>query len=125
MKKLPKISESEWLVMRVLWAKGEATANEIVSELAGKTKWNHRTVKTLITRLTAKGALRFKKDGRMYRYYPAVAQADCVRMERKSFVRQVYGGTVKPMLAAFIEDAQLSEQDITELKRILEQKGRQ
>ena len=125
MKKLPKISESEWLVMRVLWAKGEATANEIVSELAGKTKWNHRTVKTLITRLTAKGALRFKKDGRMYRYYPAVAQADCVRMERKSFVRRVYGGTVKPMLAAFIEDAQLSEQDITELKRILEQKGRQ
>jgi BlaI family penicillinase repressor len=125
MKKLPRISESEWLVMRVLWSKGEATANEVVEELAGRTKWNPRTVKTLITRLTAKGAVKFKKEGRMYRYYPAVGQADCVRMERKSFVRRVYGGTMKPMLAAFIEDAELSPQDISELKKILEQKGKE
>ncbi len=125
MKKLPRISESEWLVMRVLWSKGEATANEVVQELAGRTKWNPRTVKTLITRLSGKGAVKYKKEGRMYRYYPAVGQADCVRMERKSFVRRVYGGTMKPMLAAFIEDADLSPQDISELKKILDQKGGQ
>jgi len=125
MKKLPRISESEWLVMRVLWSKGEATANEVVEELAGRTKWNPRTVKTLITRLSGKGAVKYKKEGRMYRYYPAVGQADCVRMERKSFVRRVYGGTMKPMLAAFIEDAELSPQDISELKRILEEKGKE
>ncbi|UCG47754.1 MAG: BlaI/MecI/CopY family transcriptional regulator [Phycisphaerales bacterium] len=125
MKKLPRISESEWLVMRVLWSKGEATANEVVEELAGRTKWNPRTVKTLITRLSGKGAVKYKKEGRMYRYYPAVGQADCVRMERKSFVRRVYGGTTKPMLAAFIEDADLSPQDISELKKILERKGKE
>jgi BlaI family penicillinase repressor len=123
MKKLPRISESEWLVMRVLWSKGEATANEVVEELASRTKWNPRTVKTLITRLTGKGAVKFKKEGRMYRYYPAVREADCVRMERRSFVRRVYGGTMKPMLAAFIEDAELSGEDISELKKMLEQKG--
>ena len=125
MKKLPRISESEWLVMRVLWSKGEATANEVVEELAGRTRWNPRTVKTLITRLTGKGAVKFRKEGRMYRYYPVVAQADCVRMERKSFVRRVYGGTMKTMLAAFIKDAELSKKDIAELKRILEQKGKE
>lgn len=125
MKKLPKISESEWLVMRVLWSKGFATANEVVDELAGKTRWNPRTVKTLITRLTKKGAVRFRKEGRMYRYYPTVGESECVRMERHSFVRRVYGGTMKPMLAAFIEDAELSSQDISELKRILEQKGKE
>ncbi len=123
MKTLPKISESEWLVMRVLWSKGSLTANEVVRELAGKTKWKPKTIKTLITRLMKKGAVKFEKEGRKYRYYPAVSEAECVRMERRSFVRRVYGGTTRPMLAAFLEDAKLSAEDISELKKILEQKG--
>jgi BlaI family penicillinase repressor len=122
MKKLPKISESEWLVMRVLWSNGPLTANEVVKELTGKTKWKPKTIKTLITRLMNKGAVKFEKEGRKYRYYPAVSQAECVRMERRSFVRRVYGGTTKPMLAAFLEDAKLSAEDISELRKILEQK---
>jgi len=122
MKTLPKISESEWLVMRVLWSKGPLTANEVVKELTGKTKWKPKTIKTLITRLMKKGAVKFEKEGRKYRYYPAVSQAECVRMERRSFVRRVYGGTTKPMLAAFLEDAKLSAEDISELRKILEQK---
>ena len=122
MKTLPKISESEWLVMRVLWSNGSLTANEVVKELSGKTKWKPKTIKTLITRLMKKGAVKFEKEGRKYRYYPAVSEAECVRMERRSFVRRVYGGTTKPMLAAFLEDAKLSAEDISELRKILEQK---
>ncbi|MCH8118950.1 MAG: BlaI/MecI/CopY family transcriptional regulator [Planctomycetes bacterium] len=122
MQKLPKIPESEWLVMRVLWSKGPLTANEVVKELTGKTKWKPKTIKTLITRLMKKGAVKFEKEGRKYRYYPAVSEAECVRMERYSFVRRVYGGTTRPMLAAFLEDAKLSAEDISELKKILEQK---
>jgi len=125
MKTLPKISESEWLVMRVLWSNGSLTANEVVKELSGKTKWKPKTIKTLITRLMKKGAVKFEKEGRKYRYYPAVSEAECVRMERRSFVRRVYGGTTKPMLAAFLEDAKLSAEDISELRKILEQKGKE
>lgn len=123
MKKLPKISESEWLVMRVLWSKSPLAANEVSEQLAGKTKWKPKTVKTLIDRLTRKGAVRFEKEGRRYRYYPAVAEAECVATARRSFVRRVYGGITKPMLAAFLEDAELSTEDISELKNILEQKA--
>ena len=123
MKKLPKISESEWLVMQVLWSRGKLTANEVVEELAGRTKWKPKTVKTLINRLLKKGAVKFRKEGRKYRYYPAVSQAECVGTESRSFIQRVYGGAARPMLAAFLEDAELSAEDIAELKQILEQKG--
>lgn len=122
MKKLPKISESEWLVMQVLWSRGVLTANEVVEELTGKTKWKPKTVKTLINRLVKKGAVKFSKEGRKYRYYAAVSQAKCVHTENRSFVQRVYGGAARPMLAAFLEDAKLSAEDIAELKKILEQK---
>jgi BlaI family penicillinase repressor len=123
MKKIPKISESEWRVMQVLWSKGPLTANQVVEELAEKTKWKPKTIKTLINRLTKKGAVRFQKDGRRYRYYPAVSESKCVRTETRSFLRRVYGGAARPMLAAFLEDAELSPDDVAELKKILEQKG--
>lgn len=123
MKKLPKISESEWLVMRVLWLKSPLSAQDIFEQLDSTTKWKPKTIKTLIDRLVKKGAVKYEKDGRRYLYYPAVGREECVTTERKSFIKRVYGRITKPMLAAFLEDAELSGEDIAELKDILEQKA--
>jgi BlaI family penicillinase repressor len=122
MQKLPKISDAEWSVMTVLWSESGLTADEVVAALKGKVAWNARTIRTLINRLLRKTALKYEKEGRRYRYFPAVSREQCVRQERRSFVQRVYGGTVTPMLAAFIEDARLSPEDITELKRMLDEK---
>lgn len=122
MTRLPKISDGEWLVMQVFWSRGGLTAEEVVEALAGKVQWHAQTIRTLINRLLKKKALRFEKEGRRYRYFPTVNQEQCARQERSSFVQRVYGGTVAPMLAAFIEDAQLSPQDIEELKQMLDEK---
>jgi len=124
MKNLPRISEAEWVVMRVLWSRGGLTANEIVRALEGKVPWNPRTIRTLINRLLNKGAIRFDKEGREYHYAPAVSEKQCTRSERLSFLGRVYRGATKPMLAAFLEDARLSKKDIAELKAILEEKGK-
>lgn len=123
MKKLPKISESEWVVMRVLWSKNPLSAQEVFEQVDATTKWKPKTVKTLIDRLVKKGAVKYEKDGRRYLYYPAVGRDECITTERKSFIKRVYGGISKPMLAAFLEDAKLSAEDIEELKDILEQKA--
>ena len=123
MKRLPRISDAEWLVMQVLWSSPGVTADEVIEALKGKVTWSPRTIRTLINRMLRKRALRFEKEGRKYRYWPAVNQQRCVRQERRSFVQRVYGGTVTPMLAAFIEDAQLSPEEIEQLKRMLDRKG--
>ncbi len=124
MKKTPQISEAERVVMQVLWSKGPFTANEIVEELKGKAKWNPRTIRALISRLLNKHAIDFDKEGREYRYRAIVTEKQCIKHERLSFLKSVYGGATKPMIAAFIEDAKLSKNDIAELKAMLEQKGK-
>lgn len=121
-KALPRISESEWRVMQVLWEKGPQTANDVVEALAGEVHWKPRTVKTLISRLVKKGAVQFEAEGMRYRYSAAVAESECIRSETKSFVRRVYQGAMKPALAAFLEDADLSPQEVRELQEILAQK---
>ncbi|MHC4497914.1 MAG: BlaI/MecI/CopY family transcriptional regulator [Planctomycetota bacterium] len=123
MKMIPKISESEWQVMRVLWAENPSTANEVVKALSA-TAWKPKTIKTLLNRLVKKKVLGFERKGREYHYYPLVAEAACVRAESRSFLRRVYGGALKPMLAAFLEHEDLSPQDIRDLKGILDEKER-
>ena len=125
MKKMPRIAESEWRVMQVLWEHGPQTAHEVVSALSREVKWKSRTIKTLISRLVRKGAVRFREEGNKYRYFPAVKESECIRSETQSFVRRVYQGALKPALAAFLEDVELSPQEIEELQKVLEQKRRE
>jgi len=124
MKAMPKISESEWEVMRVLWTESPLTANKIVEILTATTHWKAPTIRTLINRLAEKNALGYEKKGREYHYYPLVAEAECILAERHSFLRRVYRGALKPILSAFMENEELSPEDIEELKRILDKKGR-
>lgn len=123
MSEIPKISEAEWEVMKIFWSKAvPCTANEIVDALGSFSDWKQNTVKTLITRLVKKGALGFREERRIYWYYPLITENKCIRSETKSFVKQVFGGAIKPMLVTFLQEEKLSQEEIEELKRILEER---
>lgn len=125
MSEIPKISEAEWEVMKIFWAKAvPCTANEIVEGLGGFSEWKPNTIKTLITRLVKKGALGFREERRIYRYYPLVSEEQCIRSETKSFMKRVFSGALKPMLVTFLQEEKLSPEEIEELKRILEERER-
>ena len=122
MKQIPKISDTEWQVMKVVWSKWPITANQVIDELAGKADWKPKTIKTLLGRLVAKKALGFEKENRTYSYFPAVMENECIKAESRSFLKRVYDGALGPMLVNFLEEEQLSGEEIDELKRILDRK---
>ena len=123
MKEMTKISDAEWLVCQVLWRDSPLTANEIVSRLAESTEWNPSTVKTLLTRLVKKGVLIYRNLGREYHYSPKLSEAECVEAHTRSFIDRVFNGAVGAMAAAFIRNHHLTNEEIAELKAILDQKG--
>lgn len=122
MKTIPKISETEWEVMKVLWAKSPLPADEIIAQLAAQDAWHPKTAKTLLNRLVKKKALGFEKEGRAYLYHPLVKEAECVRAASDSFLNRVFGGSLTPMLAHFVEQKKMSPEEIRALKRLLERK---
>lgn len=122
MKKIPKISEAEWEVMKVVWANSPCTSNQIIDILAQSTDWNPKTIKTLINRLVNKDVLGFNEDGRRYLYFSLVQESDCIKAENESFLSKVYNGALKSMLVNFIKESDLSKDDIEDLKRILDER---
>lgn len=118
-----KISEAEWVVCQVLWRRSPQTANEIIAQLADKTDWNPRTIKTLLNRLVKKNVLGFENHGREYHYFSRLSEEECVQAHTQSFVKRVFDGAAGAMLASFLKNQQLSSRDIAELKTILEKKA--
>ncbi|WP_141505755.1 BlaI/MecI/CopY family transcriptional regulator [Paenibacillus luteus] len=121
MKTLPHITEAEWEVMRIIWQSSPLTASEIIKHLDETNTWKPKTVKTLISRLVQKEALGCNKDNREYTYFPIVTETECVHAESHSFLKRMYGGSLKPMLVHFLKTEKLSSEDINELKALLQE----
>jgi BlaI family penicillinase repressor len=121
-KNIPSISESEWEIMNVLWDKAPQTANDIILSLQESTDWKPKTIRTLLDRLVQKDVVGVNKDQRVYTFYPLYSQEECQRAETESFIKRIYGGTMKSMLVQFIHEDTLSDDEINELRTILNKK---
>jgi BlaI family penicillinase repressor len=122
MRKVPRISETEWEVMKVVWADAPCTAGHVIDSLNRRDpSWHPKTVKAFLSRLVRKGALVFEKEGRAYLYRARVKEKDCVDAVSESFLERVFGGSLRPMLAHFVEQKKLSDEEIRELRRVLRQ----
>jgi BlaI family penicillinase repressor len=121
---LPNISKSEWLIMKIVWAKKQATANDVIDSLADTVSWKPKTVMTLLKRLVDKGVLGYDKSGRAYLYHPIIEEDDCIKSENRSFLKRVYNGSLKPMLVHLVQDFNLTDKEIEELKNLLDEKSK-
>jgi BlaI family penicillinase repressor len=124
MMEAPAISDAEWAVMRVLWGREGATANEVSMELEEVRSWKPKTVQTLLRRLVDKGVVAYEKRGREFVFRPVVAERETQLAESRSFLEKVFGGgALAPLVAAFVEREELTAEEIGELRRILDGQG--
>jgi BlaI family transcriptional regulator, penicillinase repressor len=118
----PRISDAELDVMEVLWAaKQPLTATDVAERIGPDRDWSLATVKTMLSRLAAKGALKYREDGRRYFYSPAIARDSYVGKESRRFVDQLFGGRLSPLVARLAEEDALDEDDIAAIEAILKE----
>ena len=117
-----RISDAELEVMEALWASGSPlTATEVAERIPADRGWSLATVKTMLSRLTAKGAIDYREEGRRYLYSAAVARDSYVGKESRRFVDQMFGGRLSPLVARLAEEDALSEEDIAAIEAILKE----
>lgn len=120
MAKPPQISGAEWEVMTVLWEAAPLTGAEVAERIGGHPK----TVKTLLGRLVKKRAIRYTEEGNRYLYRPVFPRERYVAEESRSFLQRVFGGEATPALVHFVENVELSDEDIQELRELLERRAK-
>lgn len=108
--------------MKVLWQRGRATVREVYEELRKQRPLAYTTILTMMGILEHKGYVKKSAGERAYIYTPARPQGKVVGGLVKDFVNRVFDGSAQPLLVHLIENQDLSEQELQELRKLLREK---
>jgi predicted transcriptional regulator len=117
-----RITDAELDVMEPLWAaKQPLTATDIADRVGSERGWSLATVKTMLSRLLAKGAITHRQDGRRFLYSPAIERDAYVSRESRRLVDRLFGGRLSPLVAQLAEEEGLDEDDIAAIEALLKE----
>ena len=119
----PTLTPQELQIMKLVWARQEATVREVYEDLLQRRRIAYTTVMTMMNVLERKGHLRKRAEGRSFVYRSVRPRRQVVRAMVKDFLDRVFGGSAEPLLVHLLEDKQLSERDLEAVARRI-RKGR-
>ena len=113
-----KLFESEAKVMEISWAKAPISAKDISLIAAETIGWNKNTTYTVVKKLEAKGFIKRQDPG--FICTPLISQNQMQKVEAVSLVKKVFGGSRKALFSALLEDDPLSDEEINELRKLID-----
>lgn len=119
-----KLTDTEWQLMNALWKKYPSTARELTELLPKNVSWAYTTIKTMLTRLVAKGAVSERKRANTSVYTPLISQQKARRSAIGSLLNQAFDGAMEPMLHFLVRDRKLSDKEKKALIDILQQEDK-
>ena len=117
-----QLTRAEWQLMNALWQGHPASAREIIERLPKRVDWAYTTVKTMLTRLVAKGALSEKKQGNVGVYTPMLSQHKARLMAVRSLVGDAFDGAFGSLAHFLVEEEALSQDEVRCLLDLVKQK---
>lgn len=118
------LTEVELEMMRVLWDLGAGTVSDVQGRLSADRKLAYTSVSTMLRILEQKKMVTSRKEGRGHVYEPSVAREDYGRASVRNLVDKVFGGESVAMVRTLLDTEGLSREELEELRRLIEAKGR-
>ena len=118
MSNLKKLPDTEFEIMKVVWAnEPPITTNIVMEQLGNEREWKAPTVISLMLRMVDKGFLRTEKNGKERIYFPLVAKEDYLKFETDNFMKLYHENSFLSFVNTLYNGKQFSEQDIEELTK--------
>lgn len=118
-----ELSDSELEVMEILWKADKSLSFGELLDYSNSHKekpWKKQTLNTFLYRMQKKGLLNVEYDGIGKKYEPAMTRSEYRMAETKAFLHKNYKGSIAEMLMAFNGSEKLGENEIKELRQLLE-----
>src|SRR5688572_19769937 len=113
-----QLSRRERQIMDIVYARGQATAAEVVAALPDPPSYS--AVRALLRILEQKGHLRHQEDGPRYVFVPTVSRDRARKSALRNLVRTFFDGSPAQAAAALIDQADLTEDDAARLAEMIE-----
>ncbi|MYA12898.1 MAG: BlaI/MecI/CopY family transcriptional regulator [Gemmatimonadetes bacterium] len=119
---MPALPNAELAVMELLWRKDRLTGRQIIDRLyADAPKPQHGTVQRLLQRLAAKGFVVRDRSLGISVFSPAISRDAYASAQLESLANRLTQGSLVPMITRLVADNKLSQDEIENLHRILDE----
>lgn len=113
-----KLFDSEAKVMKIIWDKAPVSAKEVSLIAFDTIGWNKNTTYTVIKKLEAKGFIKREDPGFMC--IPLVSRTQMQKAETQSLINKIFGGSRKALFSALLEDESLTDEEIADIQRLID-----
>ena len=111
----PPLSPLENAVMRVVWKRREATADQVRTSLANVQPLKDSTVRTVLRRLEEKGYVTHSTAGRTFVYTPQIDSRNVAADAVRGIIERFCQGSVEDLLVGMVDREIVSPQKLQEL----------
>jgi len=119
-----RLGRLEMQIMNVVWDRGEATVHDVKKALSRR-KPAYSTILTMMRKLEAKGYLKHEVDSRTYVYRPAISQQAVRQGVLGDLVERLFEGSTSLLLTSLIEQNRISENELCEIRKLIEERGKE
>ncbi len=122
----PSLTELQLALLQVLWAKGEATVQEVLKDL--ERPLAQSTVATLLGRLEKKGFVMHRVEGRQYVYRAAVTEPEVQQSmvaELTALADDLFDGDVAALVSHLLTNRDVNREDLARMKTLIEARERE
>jgi len=122
---MKQISESEMIVMKIIWGAGERiTSNYVMDHLSEEVSWKMTTITTFLSRLAAKEMITIvDRMGRTNFYIPTLTEEEYSLHTTLNTMKGSSLTSIKNLIASLYETNDISKKNIAALKEWLQQDG--
>jgi BlaI family transcriptional regulator, penicillinase repressor len=119
---LPKPTEAELELLRVLWAKGPATVRELHEAMSQERALAYTTVLKLMQIMTEKGLVQRKEQGRAHVYRATASQEETQSQLLKDLSERLFAGSAAQLAMHALTMQPATHDELKEIRKLIEQK---
>jgi predicted transcriptional regulator len=114
------IGTGQMKVMKVLWKKKKATAQEILAELNAEEPTKRSTVQTFLRLLAGKKVIGYETENRTRIYFPLVEEREVKRHALDDVVEHVFDGSTHDLMLYLFGSDYISDSEIDKVREMLD-----
>ena len=119
--KLPELNQTELDVLKLFWKNGRLSARELHEKACQQLEWSYSTTRTVLERMARKGLLNKEQFHGLYLYTPAISKPAGLARFVRHFAEHVLETDLAPVVNLFASGNALTEAELADLTRILEE----
>lgn len=118
-----ELTRAELEIMQVLWAKGSAFVNDILSSME-EPRPAYNTVSTIVRILEKKGFAGHKAYGKTHEYYPLITKEEYAGRFMTGVLDNFFDGSLSRLVSFFSENKSISVEETDAILNMLKEPKR-